>query len=112
MSSSILPFITDPLYKALDRWQEAWELKKKQLYQQPSQSWQAYGFMQHAEEFAGLAKIHLDRAHLSTGQWHDLVQNLSDSLSTGHQDGLSKLDQTSMSQVADLMLGLERLNFD
>lgn len=112
MSFITLPFATVPLYRAVTNWTTAWRsaITASAEVTAPSEPWKADGFMMHAEEFAFLARAHLDNAVFASDQWHDFLTILSPSDSQRHPDGLSTLDETSMNQVTDLMLNFEALH--
>lgn len=111
MSSIILPFPTAPLYRAVNRWSTVWDSIIANSTYIPTQDelWKADGFSMYADEFALLAKAHLDHAVLSGNELDGLVPAFT-SVPQENVDGLSTLDETSMSQITDLMLNFEALN--
>lgn len=97
MSFVTLPFATDPLYKALECWEEAWDTETGGST--VTEDWTYNGFMQNSREFAVLARVHLDQAASFSNH-----QKGEDGRVIG---GMTALDQTSMSQVTDLMLNVQ-----
>ena len=112
MSFITLPFATAPLYNALDNWTKAWNFNILHSCDipPPIEPWKADGFMHHAEEFALLARAHLDHAAFIGSQPLGVALTLPPVVSQESIDGLSKLDETSMNQVRNLMLLSDALN--
>jgi hypothetical protein len=111
MSCIILPFPTAPLYRALNRWGIIWNsiIANPTYICVQSEPWKADGFMMYADEFALLATAHLDHAFLSGNELDGLLPTFPP-VPQESLDGLSTLDETSMSQITDLMLNFEALN--
>ncbi|OJJ31300.1 hypothetical protein ASPWEDRAFT_45253 [Aspergillus wentii DTO 134E9] len=100
----ILPFAANPLNKALDRWEVAWQSNRHSSHEET-------GFMQHADEFAILARIHLELSYLSPKEWTEFLGRPSED-SRGRAGAFATFDQAGMSQVGDLMLAVEKLNLN
>ncbi|GAD94259.1 hypothetical protein AN5431.2 [Paecilomyces variotii No. 5] len=114
MSFTPMPLATGPLSIALSRWEIAWKSILERLAHSPTstQLWTKGGFTQHADEFACLARIHLERANISSEKWNKLMQNLPKPLSQSTNDGIATFDQTNMDHVANLILAVELLNLN
>lgn len=111
MSSIGLPFPTNLLYRALNRWGAIWNTiaAKPTNISDPAEPWKVDGFMLYADEFMLLAQAHLDNALLSSKGLEGLLPSLP-STTQESIDFLSTLDETSMNQVTDLMLHFEALH--
>lgn len=113
--SSFIPisFATGPLNEALTRWEACWlsSLVHLARYPTPTQLWMEDGFAKHADEFASLARFHLQRANISSEQWSELVNNLPISM-VEKVDGIATFDQTNMDQIASLISAIEHINFN
>jgi len=75
-----------------------------------SESWKHDGFMLYADEFALLARAHLDHAIFISEQLPNMAATLPPAFVTESTDVLARLDETSMGQVRDLMLSFDALN--
>ena len=111
---SPLPLATDPLKKALDRWEEAWRSSAEKFPKLDSlgEGNQEDAFPHRAREFALLARVHIEKSHLSTEEWTAMVKNLPESVPQGSSEGLATFDQTDMDQVAGLILAVENLDLE
>ncbi|KAL4952491.1 hypothetical protein BDW69DRAFT_200695 [Aspergillus filifer] len=104
---SPLPLATAPLKRALDRWEEAWNSSIGELQQHNSDN--SMAFPLHAREFAALARVHIEKCHLSADQWQGMLQQLPANVAVESRDNLATFDQTGMDQVANLILAVEHL---
>ncbi|KAL4963141.1 Zn(II)2Cys6 transcription factor [Aspergillus stella-maris] len=104
---SPLPLATNPLRRALDRWEKAWNSSIGKL--QPLNSGNVVAFPLQAREFAALARVHIEKCHLSPAQWHAMLQQLPGNVAVESRDNLATFDQTGMDQVANLILAVEHL---
>lgn len=108
-----LPLAENPLGKALDRWEVAWESNQRVLTQASGDvnctDKEQDGFMQYADEFAVLARISLELSYLSSTEWSELVEGLSESSPRG---AFATFDQAGMGPVGDLMLAVENLSLN
>ena len=106
--------MTSPIRKALDGWKVAWDARSD-LHQSENvfdtsqaEAWRRDGFMRHAEEFRSLALVSLERLDLSMLKGQEFSS--SDDVLHSPHGGLGGYDETSMSQVADLMLAFQSLS--
>ncbi|KAL4934932.1 hypothetical protein BDV06DRAFT_234897 [Aspergillus oleicola] len=104
---SPLPLATSPLKEALDRWEEAWYSSIGEV-QRPGDEG-IVAFPLHAREFAALARVHIEKCHLSPEQWHDMLQELPGHVAVETRESLATFDQTGMDQVANLIFAVEHL---
>ncbi|KAF9894858.1 hypothetical protein FE257_004479 [Aspergillus nanangensis] len=113
MSYTPLPFARTLLSKALNRWTAAWQLNLERLGPPDPYLplWKEDGFIGHADGFAALAQIHLERANTSQKKWNELIQQLPVS-ARNTVDGMATFDQTDMDQVANLIMAAEMLHLD
>ncbi|KAJ6015723.1 hypothetical protein N7540_010314 [Penicillium herquei] len=108
------PLATSSLSGALRRWKSAWMDSIENFTS--SDSWgktsQECAFFHRAREFALLAQVHIEKLHLSTEEWNELVKNLSEEVSEESGEFLATFDQTDMDHVAGLMLAIENLDLN
>ncbi|KAL4790964.1 hypothetical protein BDV19DRAFT_401664 [Aspergillus venezuelensis] len=104
---SPLPLATSPLKRALDRWEIAWNSSIRDVRRPNSDNTMAFPL--HAREFAALARVHIEKCHLSPEQWHAMLQQLPANVAVESRDNLATFDQTGMDQVANLILAVEHL---
>ncbi|KAL4878789.1 hypothetical protein BJY04DRAFT_229656 [Aspergillus karnatakaensis] len=105
---SPLPLATGPLRRALGRWELAWEASMGSARDVAAN--EEVAFPLHAREFAALARVHIEKSHLSPQQWNDMLNKLPEHLSVQRREGLATFDQTEMHQVADLIRAVEHLD--
>jgi hypothetical protein len=67
-------------------------------------------FPLHAREFAALARVHIDKSHLSAEEWNLMLKKLPEHVYLEPREGLATFDQTGMDQVANLILAVEHLD--
>jgi uncharacterized FAD-dependent dehydrogenase len=77
-----------------------------------SKTSQECAFFHRAKEFALLARVHIEKSHLSTEEWNELVKNLPEEVSEESGEFLATFDQTGMDHVASLMLAIENLDLN
>jgi hypothetical protein len=86
---------------AIERWKAAWGERNSAAYNYSTlQPWQEAGFIRHAHEFAHLALARLDNLEAQR------ERQPSTSVPSNGQAVFERLDETSMTQVTDLMLSL------
>ncbi|KAI2780875.1 hypothetical protein F4815DRAFT_104246 [Daldinia loculata] len=109
--SVFVPPDTQPLLKAIDRWEDIWEwnMHRLQACNIRIDAFSGKGlFMQQAPEFAALAKLQLNTANPEVNPYLYPPGNLlPDSSSFNPQ---TKLDKSDMSHLADLILRFEAVN--
>ena len=97
-----LPVSLLPIKMALDRWQMAWEVvQARALATLPLEPWQEVGFIGHADDYAALAL-----ARLGSLQSNNPAAGMDPTGGPRKQYVGEKLDDTSMTHIADLMLKL------
>ncbi|KAJ5580679.1 hypothetical protein VI817_009649 [Penicillium citrinum] len=116
-SLSMVPSYENPLRKAFDRWDIAWQSNSCRLPdpgppQDVDDSYKKCGFMQYADEFAGWARISLELSYMSIKDLNDLPEKLTEGLYHGRGDAFATFDQAGMGQVGDLLLAVEKLNLN
>lgn len=104
MSFTQVSSSTGPIGTALERWGQAWE---KVIATLPSsvvvnEAWKEDGFMQHAGEFAALARVHL--------QQNDPITSFTQDSMGSSDGGMATFDQTTMKTVSDLIQAVESLS--
>ncbi|KAL3417592.1 hypothetical protein PVAG01_10602 [Phlyctema vagabunda] len=88
---------------AIERWKVVWEQRAENnptILYHTSKSWQRVGFIGHADEYAALALAQLDNLETQRASGAPKLGN------PGVQASLERLDDTSMSQITNLMLNL------
>ncbi|OTB15251.1 hypothetical protein K445DRAFT_318086 [Daldinia sp. EC12] len=109
--SAFLPSNTQPLIKAVDRWEDIWEWNMHRLQACNIRIDTCFGeglFMEQAPEFAALARLQLNTANSDLNLFPCPSNNiLPDSSSLTSQP---KLDKSDMSHLADLILRFEAVN--
>lgn len=107
-----LPSNQNPLRKALDRWEAAWQINAHRDPDPARYSCEQHGFMRYADEFAVLARISLELSYMSPTEIADLLGRLSEGASRNRDNAFATFDQAGMGQVGDLMLAVEKLNLN
>lgn len=105
--SLIPPSLGDnPLEKALTRWEAAakFNFGSNKRTTSSNASWKRDGFTQHYEEFASLARVHLDMSHSP--------HKRKNSLRSERRGRIATFDQAGMGQVGDLIQAVEKMNLD
>ncbi|KAI8962599.1 hypothetical protein F5Y11DRAFT_181749 [Daldinia sp. FL1419] len=101
---------TQPLLKAIDRWEDIWEWNMHRLQACNIRIDTCSGeglFMQQAPEFAALAKLQLNTAHSQLNPYPYPSNNLLPSSSSFVPQ--AKIDKSDMSHLADLILQFEAI---
>lgn len=70
--------------------------------------------MQHADEFAVLARISLQLSYMSSAELTEFLGRLSKGLAIGRGQGgkYATFDQAGMGQVGELVLAMESVNLN
>ncbi|RDW65771.1 Zn(II)2Cys6 transcription factor [Aspergillus mulundensis] len=72
---SPLPLATDPLRRALGRWEKAWEVSMDKTTNLTMEDG-VLPFPLHAREFAALARVHIEKSHLTPEEWNLMIRQL------------------------------------
>ena len=105
---------TSPIHNALGHWKLAWDARnaleqaKPTQDQSPVKGWRRDGFIRHAEEYRLLALFSLERVDSSVRD--ESQKSPYENTSRRPQNMLGRYDETSMRQVADLMLAFQSLS--
>ena len=68
--------------------------------------------MQHADEFAVLARISLQLSYMSSAELTEFLGRLSKGLGRGQGGKYATFDQAGMGQVGELVLAMESVNLN
>jgi len=105
---------TSPIRDALEHWKSAWDARinleppKSGRDESQVKDWQRIGFMRHAHEFRLLALLSLEK--LGSSMRNKCERSLDEATSQGQHRALGRYDETSMKQVADLMLAFQSMS--
>lgn len=100
----------NPLLRALAVWQTAWDsslLASPTVASSEEGYWKRDGFMQHGDEFAALARVHLKLSHLLPEKGSELFGRPSD-----RGDRIATFNQAGMGQIGRLIAAVENFHLN